>query len=92
LWVRYRISSRRISVTSGWRGNSRIDVVYAEIAKVVTVPRGLGGWGDMVLTLKDGSRFEMRSVPKFRQAYEFIEQRLSLKAQQVSGALGGSQA
>jgi hypothetical protein len=52
LWVRYRISSRRISVTSGWLGRNRLDVVYAEIAKVVTVPRGLGGWGDMVLTLK----------------------------------------
>jgi hypothetical protein len=92
LWVRYRISSRRISVTSGWLGRNRLDVVYAEIAKVVTVPRGLGGWGDMVLTLKDGSRFEMRSVPNFRKAYEFIEQRLSLKAQKVSGALGASKA
>ncbi len=92
LWVRYRISSRRISVTSGWLGRNRLDVVYAEIAKVVTVPRGLGGWGDMVLTLKDGSRFEMRSVPNFRKAYEFVEQRLSLKAKQVSGALGASKA
>lgn len=90
LWVRYRITSRRISVTSGWMGRNRLDVVYAEIAKIVTVPRGLGGWGDMVLTLKDGSRFEMRSIPNFRQAYGFIEPRLTLKAQQMSGALGGA--
>jgi hypothetical protein len=89
LWVRYRISNRRISVTSGWMGRNRLDVVYAEIAKVVTVPRGWGSWGDMVLTLKDGSRFEMRSLPRFREIYDFIEPRLTLKAQQMSGALGG---
>ena len=56
LWVRYRITNRRITVTGGWRGQTRTDIVYAEIAKIVTVPRGLGSWGDMVLTLKDGSR------------------------------------
>lgn len=92
LWVRYRISNRRISVTGGWLGRDRLDVVYAEIAKVVIVPRGWGSWGDVVVTLKDGSRFEMRSLPKFRQAYDFIEQRLSLKAKQVSGAIGASKA
>jgi nitrogen fixation protein len=92
LWVRYRISSRRISVTSGWMGRSHLDVVYAEIAKVVIIPRGFGAWGDMVLTLKDGSRLEMRSLPKFRQAYDYVEQRLSLKAKQVSGAIGASKA
>ncbi len=92
LWVRYRISSRRISVTSGWMGRDRLDVVYAEITKVVTIPRGFGAWGDMVFTLKDGSRFEMRSLPNFRKAYEYVEQRLSLKAQQVSGAIGASKA
>jgi hypothetical protein len=46
----------------------------------------------MVLTLKDGSRLEMRSLPKFRQAYDYVEQRLSLKAKQVSGAIGASKA
>lgn len=88
LWVRYRITNRRISVTGGWRGQTRTDVVYAEIAKIVTVPRGLGSWGDMVLTLKDGSRLELKSLPRFRETYEYIESKLSLKAQDRSGVIG----
>jgi len=89
LWVRYRITNRRITVTGGWRGQTRTDVVYAEIAKIVTVPRGLGSWGDMVLTLKDGSRLELKSLPKFRETYEYIESKLSLKAQDIGGVIGG---
>ncbi|ELS33211.1 MULTISPECIES: PH domain-containing protein [Pseudanabaena] len=89
LWLRYRITNRRITVTGGWMGQTRTDVVYAEIAKIVTVPRGLGSWGDMVLTLKDGSRLELKSLPKFRETYEYIESKLTLKARDISGAIGG---
>jgi hypothetical protein len=88
LWLRYRITDRRISVTGGWRGRDRSDIIYAEIAKVVTVPRGLGLWGDMVITLKDGSRLEMRGIPNFRDVYSYINDKLSAKAQKASGALG----
>ncbi len=88
LWSRYKITNRRITVTGGWRGQTRTDIVYAEIAKIVTVPRGLGSWGDMVLTLKDGSRLELKSLPRFRETYEYIESKLSIKAQDVSGAIG----
>lgn len=88
LWLRYRITNRRISVTGGWLGRDRSDIVYSEIAKVVTVPRGLGLWGDMVVTLKDGSRLEMRSVPKFREMFDYINDKLAPQARSVSGALG----
>ncbi|MFN5855752.1 MAG: PH domain-containing protein [Pseudanabaenaceae cyanobacterium] len=87
-WLRYRITNRRITVTGGWLGRNRTDIVYAEIAKIVTVPRGLGSWGDMVLTLKDGSRLELRALPKFRETYEFVEQKLTAKAREASGAAG----
>jgi len=90
LWLRYTITSRRITVIGGWLGRDRFDLVYAEITKVVIVPRGLGSWGDMVLTLKDGTKLELRSVPNFRQAYEFIDSKLSLKAQSSSGAIGAA--
>jgi Bacterial PH domain len=90
LWVRYRITNRRITVTGGWLGRNRTDIAYSEITKLVTVPRGLGSWGDMVLTLKDGSRLELRSIPNFRAAYDYIESKLSLKAKEASGALGSS--
>jgi len=88
LWVRYRITNRRITVTGGWKGQNRTDIVYAEIAKIVIVPRGFGAWGDMVLTLKDSSRLELKSLPKFRETYEYIEAKLSVKAQDISGAIG----
>lgn len=88
LWLRYRITNRRISVTGGWMGRDRSDIIYGEIAKVITVPRGLGAWGDMVITLKDGSRLELRAVPKFRDVYAYINDKLSPQAQRVSGALG----
>ncbi|HEY9763690.1 MAG TPA: PH domain-containing protein [Trichocoleus sp.] len=88
LWLRYRITNRRISVTGGWRGRDRTDIVYSEVAKIVTVPRGVGLWGDMVVTLKDGSRLELRAVPKFRDVYDYINEKISPQARAVSGALG----
>lgn len=88
LWLRYRITNRRISVTGGWMGRDRTDLIYNEISKIVTVPRGIGLWGDMVVTLKDGSRLELRSMPRFREVYEYINERISPSAKAVSGAVG----
>jgi Bacterial PH domain len=79
LWLRFRITDRRISVTGGWQGRDRNDVIYSEIVKVVTVPRGFGLWGDMVLTLRNGTRIEMRSVPNFREVYDYINERIAAK-------------
>ncbi len=85
LWLRYRITSRRISVTGGWMGRDRTDIIYSEIVKVVKVPRGLGFWGDMVLTLRDGSRLELRAIPKFREIYDYINERVAVKNPRVTG-------
>lgn len=88
LWLRFRITNRRISVTGGWRGQDRTDIIYSEIQKVVALPRGIGIWGDMVLTLKDGSRLEMRAVPKFRELYDYINDKISPQAQKASSGVG----
>ncbi len=88
IWLRYRVTDRRITVIGGWMGRDRSDIIYSEITKVVTVPRGLGAWGDMVITLKDGSRLELRAMPKFREMYDFINNKLSVKAQSASGPIG----
>jgi hypothetical protein len=90
LWLRYRITNRRISVTGGWMGRDRTDIVYSEIAKVITVPRGLGLWGDMVVTLKGGNRLELRAVPRFREIYEYIDDKLTPEARKASGSLGSN--
>jgi len=42
----------------------------------------------MVVTLKDGSRLEMRSVPRFRAIYDHINQKISANAQKAGGAIG----
>ena len=75
LWLRFRITSRRIEVTGGWMGRDRTQVVYSQIREVRSVPRGFGAWGDMVLVLTDGSKLEMRSVPRFREVEAYIEER-----------------
>lgn len=79
LWLRYRITDRRISVTGGWMGRDRSDIIYSEIVKIAKVPRGIGLWGDMVLTLRDGSRLELRAVPMFRKTYEYISQQVAAR-------------
>jgi hypothetical protein len=84
LWLRYRITSRRIEVNGGWLGRDRTQVVYSQIREVRSVPRGFGAWGDMVLVLTDGTKLEMRSVPNFRAVETYIEER-----RQAGGKSGG---
>ncbi|MGK7905490.1 MAG: PH domain-containing protein [Hormoscilla sp.] len=86
LWLRFRITSRRISVTGGWMGRDRADLIYSEITNIVKVARGLGLWGDMVITLKDGSKVELRAMPKFREVYDYINEKMPSNAKKTSGA------
>lgn len=78
LWLRYRITSRRITITGGWMGRDRTDVVYSQVSKIVSVSRGIGLWGDMVVTLKDGSKLELKAIPKFRDVAAYIEERAGI--------------
>ena len=75
LWLRYRITTRRISVTGGWQGRDRTDIIYSEVRKVVKMPRGFGLYGDLVVTLQDGSRLELRAMPNFREIYDHIAEK-----------------
>ena len=77
LWLRFKITSRRISGTGGWRGKDKTQVVYSQIKEVRTVPRGFGAWGDMVLVLTDGARLELRSMPRFREIEAYITERIN---------------
>ena len=64
-FVKYRFTDKRISVITNapWK-KEQLDAPYQEVADVVSVGRGLGLWGDMVVTLKNGDKIEMRSLPK----------------------------
>ncbi len=77
LWLRFKITNRRVSITGGWLGRDKTQVVYNQISEVRSIPRGLGAWGDMVLVLKDGARLEMRSLPSFRETEKFILARIN---------------
>lgn len=79
IWLRYRITDRRISVTGGWMGRDRTDIIYNEIIKIVKIPRGIGLWGDIVITLKDKSRLEMRAMPRFREVSDYIAEKVAAK-------------
>ena len=70
-WVRYKITSRRIRVTSGIGGKDMAEIVYPDITEIRTVKR-LFGDGDMVAFLRDGAKFEMRNIPNFDETMEFI--------------------
>lgn len=76
LFVTYRFTDRRISVVTNapWQ-TEQLDAAYEEVAKVVSIGRGIGAWGDMVVTLNDGSKIEMRSLPRFKEMEAYILQR-----------------
>ncbi len=82
IWLRYRFTDRRITVTGGWMGRDRTDIIYSEVINVKKVPRGLGFWGDIVVTLKDKSRLEMRALPQFREIYDHIAERTAKRTGQ----------
>lgn len=77
LWLRFRITSRRVEVSGGWLGRDRSQVVYSQIREVRSVARGLGFWGDMVLVLNDGTKLEMRALPHYKNAEAYIEERMA---------------
>ena len=79
IWLRYKITSRRISVTGGWRGMQRTDIIYSEVAKIINIPRGIGLWGDIVITLNNKSRLELRAVPKFREICDYMAEKAAEK-------------
>jgi len=79
IWLRYKITDRRISVTGGWMGKDRTDIIYSEITKIAKMPRGIGLWGDIVVTLKDKSRLELRAMPNFREIHDYIAAKVAEK-------------
>ncbi len=79
LWLRYKITNKRVSINGGWFGKNQSQVGYGQIKEMRSIPRGFGSYGDMVLFLKDGSKLEMRSVPNFRATEKFINDQINFK-------------
>jgi hypothetical protein len=70
-------------------GRDRTDIIYNEIFKIVKIPRGIGLWGDIVITLKDKSRLEMRAMPRFREISDYIAEKAAAKTGRSLEAING---
>jgi nitrogen fixation protein len=72
-FVRYRFTDRRLSVmtTAPWK-QEQLDADYRDIKDVKTVGRGVGLWGDMVVTLTSGDKVELRSLPQFTELRDYV--------------------
>ena len=83
-WVKYKFTSRRIAIQSGFGGKDTSEIIYPDVEEVRFVFRAFGEAGDMVLFLKDGAKVEMRHVPNFRSTYDFIMSKLEPEAVEKS--------
>ncbi len=81
LWLRFKITNKRITIEGGWFGRNKTQVSLSNINEIRSVPRGFGSYGDMVLILNDGSKVEMKSLPLFREKQDFIEENIEKKSQ-----------
>ena len=81
LWLRFKITNKRITIEGGWFGRNKTQVSLSNIKEIRSVPRGFGSYGDMVLILNDGSKVEMKSLPSFREKQDFIESNITKKTQ-----------
>ncbi|KAI4314192.1 hypothetical protein L6164_027126 [Bauhinia variegata] len=70
-FLRYRFTNLRVTVISGFTGQDRSNFSYKVIKEVQVVPRFIGEWGDIVITLTDGTKVDLRSVPKFREIAKY---------------------
>tara|TARA_B100000700_G_scaffold316409_1_gene405915 strand:+ start:136 stop:543 length:408 start_codon:yes stop_codon:yes gene_type:complete len=84
LWIRFKITTKRISVNGGWFGKDQTQVVYSQISEIRCMPRGFGFYGDIVLVLEDGAKIEMKSVPRFRETEKYILERINIKTAKAS--------
>ncbi|XP_042047912.1 uncharacterized protein LOC121793955 [Salvia splendens] len=70
-FLRYRFTDVRVTVISGLTGQDRSDFSYEVVKDVQVVPRFIGEWGDVIITLTDATKVDLRSVPKFREIAKY---------------------
>lgn len=88
LYLRYRFTNLRVTVISGLTGQDRSDFSYKVVKDVQVVPRFIGEWGDIIITLKDGTKVDLRSVPKFRDIAKYCLSMAQSQNSEVSNQSG----
>ena len=84
LWLKYKITNKRITIDGGWFGKNKTQVSLSNIEEIRSVPRGFGSYGDMVLVLNDGSKVEMKSIPLYREKQNYIEENIAKRSQKLN--------
>mmetsp|Transcript_40888 Transcript_40888/g.74736 ORF Transcript_40888/g.74736 Transcript_40888/m.74736 type:complete len:298 (+) Transcript_40888:76-969(+) len=72
IWTRYKFTTRRMQIRSGYQGTDVVQVIWREVVDVKWLRRYFGTAGDLVFTLLDGSKIEVRSVPDFERNLAFV--------------------
>ena len=83
-WVTYKITSRRVSIQSGYQGKDEVQIIYPDVVECRFVTRMFGTTGDLVMDLRDGAKLEMRSIPNFAETYRYMLDQMSEDAQKAS--------
>ena len=83
-WTKYKFTNRRIEVASGFQGKDIVQVLWREITDLKWLRRYGGAAGDIVLSLQDGSKLEVRSVPDFERNLAFIMSQLEDDAREAT--------
>ncbi|KAK9063412.1 hypothetical protein SSX86_017282 [Deinandra increscens subsp. villosa] len=89
-FLRYRFTNLRVTVVSGLTGQDRSDFSYKVIKDVQVVPRFIGEWGDVIITLRDGTKVDLRSVPKFREIAKYCSSMASDATDELLEDSGGA--
>merc|ERR1711990_720284 len=71
-WTRYKITNKRLEIASGFQGKDVVQVTWREISDMKWLRRFGGAAGDLVLTLNDGAKVEIRSMPEFDRNLKFM--------------------
>lgn len=87
IFVKYRFSDKRISVITSapWK-NEQLDAAYSEVKSVVSIGRGIGYWGDMVVELRNGDKIEMRALPRHKEMEKYINEQRQAASSQPAAA------
>jgi len=83
-WTKYKFTNRRIEVASGFQGKDVVQILYREIIDVKWLRRYGGAAGDVVFSLQDGSKLEVRSIAEFDRNLAFIMSQVEDDARESS--------
>lgn len=84
-WTRYKITNKRLEVKSGFQGNDVVQITWREVTDAKWLRRYGGSCGDLVLTLRDGAKVEVRSLPDFDRNLNFMMSQFSTGVAEDSG-------